>query len=97
MWYFSVKVTLFICFIISLGYISVMGGENKQKTTPLLRPPANFRISSSHQDISMQNLLPEGLNGIAAKYPGDKNIENDPDVIFVEKFNEGIHLKLLEP
>ncbi|MFQ5848426.1 MAG: hypothetical protein ACE5IQ_12250 [Candidatus Methylomirabilales bacterium] len=27
--------------------------------------------------------------GIASKYPGDKGIENDPDVIFVENFEEG--------
>jgi len=33
--------------------------------------------------------LPEGDNGIAARYPGDKGIENDPSVIFVEKFDKG--------
>jgi len=33
--------------------------------------------------------LPEGDNGIAAKYPADKGIEEDPGVIFVEKFDEG--------
>jgi len=27
--------------------------------------------------------------GIAGKYPGDEGIENDPDVIFVENFEEG--------
>jgi hypothetical protein len=27
-------------------------------------------------------------NGIAALYPGDVGIENDPDVVFVEKFEE---------
>ncbi len=33
--------------------------------------------------------LPEGENGIAAKYPGDKGIEEDPSIIFVEKFDGG--------
>jgi len=31
--------------------------------------------------------LPEGHSGIAARYPGDGNIEEDPDVIFVETFD----------
>jgi len=34
-------------------------------------------------------LLPEGRSGIAAKYPGDKGIEADPRLIFVEKFDQG--------
>jgi len=33
--------------------------------------------------------LPEGENGIAVKYPGDKGIEKDPSIIFVEKFDSG--------
>ena len=37
--------------------------------------------------------LPEGGNGIAAKYPGDKGIEKDPSIIFVEKFDS--HLRAL--
>ena len=35
-----------------------------------------------------QTALPEGSSGIAANYPGDKNIEQDKRVIFVEKFSE---------
>jgi hypothetical protein len=31
--------------------------------------------------------LPEGHNGIAGRYPGDKGIERDPNVIFVENFD----------
>ncbi len=30
--------------------------------------------------------LPEGATGLAAKYPGDKGIEKDPAVVFVEDF-----------
>lgn len=33
------------------------------------------------------NSLPVGNSGIAARYPGDKAIENDPNVIFVERFD----------
>lgn len=31
--------------------------------------------------------LPEGENGVAAKYPGDSGIEKDPGVVFVEQFD----------
>ncbi len=31
--------------------------------------------------------FPEGAHGIAAHYPGDRGIEDDPDVLFVEKFD----------
>jgi hypothetical protein len=34
--------------------------------------------------------LPEGTTGIAAKYPGDVGIENDPDVVFVETFEGSV-------
>ena len=34
-----------------------------------------------------QEALPQGY-GLSAKYPGDEGIENDPAVIFVEKFEE---------
>jgi len=36
-----------------------------------------------------KSILPEGLSGIAARYPGDDGIEKHPAIIFVEKFNEG--------
>jgi hypothetical protein len=32
--------------------------------------------------------LPEGSSGIAARYPGDRGIERNPDIIFVEQFEE---------
>jgi hypothetical protein len=35
-------------------------------------------------------VLPEGPTGIAARYPGDVGIENDPDVVFVETFEGSV-------
>ncbi|MBN1674638.1 MAG: hypothetical protein JXR37_26565 [Kiritimatiellae bacterium] len=32
--------------------------------------------------------LPQGRAGIAARYPGDKGIESDPKVVFVERFDQ---------
>lgn len=34
--------------------------------------------------------LPEGLTGIASKYPGDVGIEKDPDVVFAESFEDSV-------
>jgi len=39
------------------------------------------------ESASKQEMLPQGY-GLSAKYPGDDGIENDPAVIFVEKFEE---------
>jgi len=43
----------------------------------------------SSQAQNARDPLPEGNSGIAARYPADKGIENDPSVIFAEKFDEG--------
>ncbi len=43
----------------------------------------------SCQAQNARDPLPEGNNGIAARYPADEGIERDPSVIFVEKFDEG--------
>jgi hypothetical protein len=34
--------------------------------------------------------IPEGNTGLAAKYPGDRGIEKDPDVVFVESFEGSV-------
>lgn len=34
--------------------------------------------------------IPEGATGIAARYPGDIHIEQDPDVVFVESFEGSV-------
>lgn len=33
--------------------------------------------------------LPEGASGLAAKYPGDRGLENDPAVLVIESFEHG--------
>ncbi len=45
--------------------------------------------ASAAEEAGQVALLPEGNIGIAAKYPGDEGIEKDPNIIFVEKFDEG--------
>ena len=38
--------------------------------------------------MTVSNIIPPPAGGIAARYPGDVGIENDPNMIFVEKFEE---------
>jgi len=92
-----VIIVIIIVLVVSLNHVPSVAEEKKLQAIESVLPPSNFRISNLYQDVTKRNSLPEGLSGIAAKYPGDKNIETDPDVIFVEKFNEGIHLNYLEP
>jgi hypothetical protein len=44
-------------------------------------------MTSAQEPPPAQAQLPEG-NGLSAKYPGDKGIEADPAVVFVEQFDE---------
>ena len=46
-------------------------------------------LAQSDIALSAAASLPEGKTGIASKYPGDRGIEKDPLVIFVERFDEG--------
>lgn len=44
---------------------------------------SGFNLSSGEQ-----TKLPEGNSGIASKYPGDKNIEENPAVLFADDFEQ---------
>lgn len=44
---------------------------------------AAIKVGSAGDDVSARH-------GIAYSYPGDEGIETDPDVVFVEKFDDGI-------
>ena len=44
--------------------------------------------SSSVHSQPPRSELPEGSTGIAARYPGDTGIEQDPRVVFVEDFEQ---------
>lgn len=57
--------------------------------TRLLSPPKGFRIVGAGESALLSD-LPHGNLGIAALYPGDRGIENDPAVIFVENFDGGL-------
>src|SRR5206468_3421051 len=47
------------------------------------------RKTSAGVTVTVSNIaLPPPPGGIAAQYPGDVGIENNPDVVFVERFDE---------
>ena len=46
-------------------------------------------ILSCNADLLAAERLPEGRNGIAARFPGDHNIKDSAAVIFVERFDAG--------
>jgi hypothetical protein len=49
-------------------------------------PPSTTVSSGGAAGSSASGNLPEGNNGIAAKYPGDVGIASDPNVIFADDF-----------
>ena len=49
-------------------------------------PPSTTVSSGGAAGSSASGALPEGNNGIAAKYPGDVGIASDPNVIFADDF-----------
>jgi Big-like domain-containing protein len=55
--------------------------------TAVARDAAGNRTTSAPISVTVGNASPPPT-GIAALYPGDVGIENDPNVIFVEKFDE---------
>lgn len=45
-------------------------------------------VSGFNLSPGEQSKLPEGNNGIASKYPGDKNIQEDPAVLLADDFEQ---------
>jgi hypothetical protein len=48
---------------------------------------SSLRLVAARGTETSTSRLPEGPNGIAARYPGDADIARDPDVLFVETFD----------
>jgi hypothetical protein len=56
----------------------------------LLWAAAGFVSVATAQEDAASKRLPEGREGIAARYPGDAEIQHDPRVVFVENFNDSL-------
>jgi len=63
--------------------------DGSHTLTAVARDAAGNRTTSAAVTVKVSNLAPPPPpNGIASQYPGDTGIENHPDVVFVERFNE---------
>jgi hypothetical protein len=73
--------------------------DAKEEKPPIPKPPTGLSIVSSGGGTQQTPIptLPEGNNGLAAKYPGDKGIEKDPNIVFVEKFDDGPGYAIQDP
>ena len=66
---------------------------------PIPKSPTGLSIVSPTEETRHGAIptLPEGNSGLAGRYPGDKGIEKDPNVIFVEKFDDGPGYEISDP
>ena len=73
--------------LLGLVAISVTGSPATRGTEP---SQAGRQASAVTVPPRPTPAIPEGHTGIAAKYPGDVGIEQDPDVVFVESFEGSV-------
>ncbi len=94
---FMKKACFLFVFCLVISYAGVVFTENRE--SPSLTPPKGFKVIDSGESGPL-NDLPRRNQGIASQYPGDRGIEKDPAVIFVEDFNggldEGVHAMLVD-
>jgi hypothetical protein len=67
--------------------LTVTCGQQAQGEDPSLAGHQASEVTVEQQPTPE---IPEGNTGIAAKYPGDVGIEKDPDVVFVESFEDSV-------
>lgn len=79
-------------YVVCLNESSVSFSNTKEHYMPVVRRSTPVRVIAAALIASIPVLigpaLAQGPAGLAARYPGDAGIENDPAVIFVEKFEE---------
>jgi hypothetical protein len=71
----------------SISWDSTKTADGAHSLTAVARDSAGNRATATTVTVRVAN-HPAADQGIAAQYPGDVGIENDPDVVFVETFQE---------
>src|SRR5207237_1109775 len=71
----------------SLAWNTTGAANGSHTLTAVARDAAGNVKTSAGVTMTVSNTIPPPAGGIAARYPGDVGIENDPNVIFVEKFD----------
>jgi hypothetical protein len=73
--------------VLTLVAMSVAAG---QRVSGADRSQAGPQASTVTVPARPTPAIPEANTGLAAKYPGDVGIEKDPDVVFVESFEDPV-------
>jgi hypothetical protein len=71
----------------SVSWTTTTASNGTHTLTAVARDVAGNTKTSAGVAVTVSNVSAGG--GIASAYPGDVGIENDPNVVFVERFNEG--------
>ncbi|NUQ61636.1 MAG: hypothetical protein HUU20_04055 [Pirellulales bacterium] len=79
------KRTAVVAVVLACVTTSVAFGQQTRRSS---RSLAGRQASAATVQPLPTPTLPEGNTGIAARYPGDVGMEKDPDVVFVESFEE---------
>lgn len=79
------------CFLFVLGVMISCAGVayTESRESPSLSPPKGLKVVGSNESGPVTD-LPRGNQGIASQYSGDRGIEKDSAVIFVEGFDGGL-------
>ena len=72
----------------SWSWTTTTATDGSHTLTAVARDAAGNQTTSAGVTVTVSNAPPPPGGGLAALYPGDAGIENHPDVIFVERFEE---------
>ena len=73
----------------SVSWSTTAAANGSHVLTAVARDAAGHVATSAGVTVTVSNAPPPSTGGIAALYPGDAGIEGHPDVVFVEKFEQG--------
>jgi hypothetical protein len=74
----------------SIAWNTTGASNGVHSLTAVARDAAGNQTTASAVSVTVSNVTSPPPPGIAASYPGDVGIENDPNVVFVEKFEESL-------
>jgi hypothetical protein len=72
----------------SVAWDTTTTADGIHSIAAVARDAAGNQTTSAARTVTVSNAAPPPAGGIAARYPSDIGIETDPDVIFVETFEE---------
>jgi len=74
----------------SVSWDTTAGTNGTHSLTAVARDAAGNQTTTTAVSVTVSNAAPPPPTPIAASYPGDVGIENNANVVFVEKFEENV-------